>query len=631
MSKEKGTKQKIKKKEGVNNRELRSTIKTTITWVVTSAGVALGLVTLLGLSAFGYAKLYDHRIYPGVRAWGVRLNGLTENEARVELNKRIDGALKDGLRFSYKERDITLDATTVSEDPDVSTDLIRYDIEQTVKNAMNFGRSSSLLPNIVTIWSARIYPRDIGTAPTINNERTRESIEHAASDTLQQPENAGFEITWTDTTPKITVHESKDGTILILDSALAQLESQAKKLTFSPIPLLDKASDAELKTSDVFPLVDTATLWLSSAPITLTTETDNIEISAKTFASWIKPIKKDGTPLLTIDAEKFHTDIRAKTSIEQERKKGSFKIEDGKIASFEAGKSGVRIDDEATIKGITDGIRSSSSTFPIITHIEEAVIEGSDAQSMGIKEIIGTGTSNFSGSPSNRQKNIAIGVSRVNGTLIAPGEEFSLLKTLGPITAEYGWLPELVIKGNKTLPEVGGGLCQIGTTTFRAALDSGLKILERRNHSYRVSYYEPAGTDATIYDPSPDFRFLNDTSHHVYINAYITGTIITYEFWGTKDGREITVAPPRIYNIVAAPPTKLIETLDLEPGKKKCTESAHAGADASLDYKVVYTDGTVHEETFNSHYKPWGAVCLIGVEKLTETTTDAGTATSTQE
>jgi vancomycin resistance protein YoaR len=204
----------------------------------------------------------------------------------------------------------------------------------------------------------------------------------------------------------------------------------------------------------------------------------------------------------------------------------------------------------------------------------------------------------------------------VNGSLIAPGEEFSLLKTLGVIDGENGWFPELVIKGNETKPEFGGGLCQIGTTTFRAALNSGLDITMRQNHSYRVRYYEPAGTDATIYDPLPDFRFINDTGHYILINTDIKGDNLIFEVWGTKDGRSVNPIKSRVYNIVAAPPMKLVETLELPPGKKKCTETEHAGADAEFTYKVTYADGKVGEEIFKSHYRPWQAVCLIGVETL---------------
>jgi vancomycin resistance protein YoaR len=179
-------------------------------------------------------------------------------------------------------------------------------------------------------------------------------------------------------------------------------------------------------------------------------------------------------------------------------------------------------------------------------------------------------------------------------------------------------LPELVIKKDKTVPEFGGGLCQIATTIFRAVLASGLPILERQSHSYRVPYYEPAGVDATVYDPRPDFKFLNDTGYHILIQSKIEGNFLIFEFWGTKDGRAVEQSKPVIYNVKPAPPSKLIETLDLPVGKKKCTERAHTGADAVFTYTVTYADSAVKKQEFRSRYKPWGEVCLIGVEKLSE-------------
>ncbi|HLC63987.1 MAG TPA: VanW family protein, partial [Patescibacteria group bacterium] len=182
---------------------------------------------------------------------------------------------------------------------------------------------------------------------------------------------------------------------------------------------------------------------------------------------------------------------------------------------------------------------------------------------------------------------------------------------------ETGYLPELVIKGDETIPEYGGGLCQIGTTVFRAALASGLPIVERRNHSYRVVYYEPAGKDATIYDPKPDFKSTNDTSQNILIQTRIEGDNLYFDFWGTADGRIAEQSDSTIYNIKPPGETINIETDKLAPGEKQCTESAHAGADAYFDYKVTYPDGTVQEERFTSHYIPWPAKCLVGKQPTT--------------
>jgi vancomycin resistance protein YoaR len=254
------------------------------------------------------------------------------------------------------------------------------------------------------------------------------------------------------------------------------------------------------------------------------------------------------------------------------------------------------------------------------------VIRGEAAERLGIRELIGRGTSDFSGSPTNRRKNIKLGAERVHGTIVLSGEEFSMIKTLGPIDGEHGWLPELVIKGNRTLPEFGGGLCQIGTTAFRAAMNTGLLITERRNHSYRVRYYEPAGTDATIYDPSPDFKFKNDTPYAILITTELQGDIVVFSVWGTEDGREAVIGKSVVTNITAPPPKKLIETTDLPVGQTKCTETAHAGATAKVDYTVTYGNGKTKKVTFTSVYRPWQAVCLVGVAALTPTVDPAAAA-----
>ncbi len=233
---------------------------------------------------------------------------------------------------------------------------------------------------------------------------------------------------------------------------------------------------------------------------------------------------------------------------------------------------------------------------------------------MGIKELIGVGESNFSGSPANRRHNIRVGSNKLHGLLIKPDEEFSLTKTLGHINAAAGYLPELVIKGNRTIPEYGGGLCQVGTTMFRVAINTGLPVTERKPHSYRVSYYEPAGFDATIYDPSPDVKFINDTGHYILIQTFINGNILRYEFWGTDDGREVEVTQPKIFNITYPGPTKIIESPDLAPGQKQCTERAHNGADAVFYRTIKYASGDVEEETWSSTYRAWQAVCLVGPE-----------------
>jgi len=601
-----------------------SNIRAMLTWSIT---VTVAFAILAGLGAFailGYGRLYENRVFPGVRVLNVRLDGLTAEEARSAVHGAIDASLKDGLRFRYDGRDITLEATTVAQnDPDASRDLVQYDIEESIVAALSYGRSGSVVRDTLLRWKARVKPAALDVNIFVDEEGIREGIIQATGDQVTAVQNATLDVVWNEETGQAesTIRESSEGENLRLEIALAELREQIETLNFEPIELSSETVRPSITREDIEPLIDDVPMWIDDAPFTLTYEGREYIVSKKRFASWIGAVEKEGNVVLSIDPEFFHTDVRALAPIEQSASKGSLKIEGDRVVSFEAGTTGYAIKDDETLNGILEGL-GSTSEFPIIAERVEASLAGQDPERLGIKEIIGIGRSNFAGSPSNRRKNIALGVEKVNGSLIAPGEEFSLLQTLGDITAANGWLAELVIKGNTTVPEYGGGLCQIGTTTFRAALQAGMKITERRNHSYRVSYYEPAGTDATIYEPSPDFRFMNDMENYVLIHAYLSGNEVIYEFWGTKDGREVTVSDPRIYNITSPPPTKLVETLDLEPGKKRCTESAHAGADAALDYKIKYADGSVHEETFFSHYRAWQAVCLVGVESLSDGTED---------
>ncbi len=174
----------------------------------------------------------------------------------------------------------------------------------------------------------------------------------------------------------------------------------------------------------------------------------------------------------------------------------------------------------------------------------------SDTNDLGIVELIGRGESKFNSSPANRRHNIKVGVEKMKGIIIKPGEEFSFNKYLGPVEADQGFLPELVIKADKgTVPELGGGLCQVSSTTFRAAMHAGLPITQRRNHSYAVQYYAPQGTDATIYPGVIDLKFTNDTGNSILIWPYFKNeSYLVFDFYGTYDNREVKLNQPVIYD-----------------------------------------------------------------------------------
>lgn len=258
-------------------------------------------------------------------------------------------------------------------------------------------------------------------------------------------------------------------------------------------------------------------------------------------------------------------------------------IKDGKVIAFEPSKNGINLDIPKSIQLLSSVISDKkTSTKEIIlpfTEIEPKIKEDKISQ-LGINDLIGEGKSNFRGSPKNRIHNIKVATGRFDGVLLAPGEEFSFVEILGEVDGEHGYLPELVIKNDKTEPEFGGGICQVSTTAFRAAIYSGLEITARRNHAYPVSYYNPQGMDATIYIPRPDLRFINNTPGNILIQTKLDGTELTFQFYGTTDGRKVEVDGPHI------------------------TEKNPDGSMKTyFTQKVIASDGKiVLDETFRSNY-----------------------------
>lgn len=227
-----------------------------------------------------------------------------------------------------------------------------------------------------------------------------------------------------------------------------------------------------------------------------------------------------------------------------------FKMEDGKVSTFSEAQNGIKLDVERSVQAIIDSLKKSDTEpqqkIALPYDSKKPDLNYGDVNSLGISSLIGEGTSNFKGSPKNRIYNIKVATERFNGVLIKPGAEFSFVEILGEVDGDHGYLPELVIRNNVTEPEFGGGICQVSTTAFRAAIYSGLKITARKNHAYPVSYYNPQGMDAAIYVPRPDLRFINNTPGNILIQTKIVGTVLTFYFYGTDDGRKTTIDGPTI-------------------------------------------------------------------------------------
>lgn len=304
-------------------------------------------------------------------------------------------------------------------------------------------------------------------------------------------------------------------------------------------------------------------------------------------------------------------------TIEAPKQDITIEYKDGKIDKVTGiGKNGYRVSIDETLQKTHENILNKVYDVELSTYTDKAVVIQSE-NPFGITEIIGEGTSNFKGSPANRIHNIKRGIRDFQNFVVSPNEELSVLKVLGNIDEGNGYLPELVIKGVDLKPEWGGGLCQVSTTIYRSAFYTGLNITDWGNHSRLVSYYNPVGLDATIYSPSTDFRFVNDTAHSILMQNEIdvsTGSL-TFRIWGTSDGRKVETSTSGPYGWTGIPSPIYEKVTTLAPGVKKMKAHGSAGVKADWFRTVTYADERpVKKDTFTARYRSVPAIYFLGAD-----------------
>ncbi len=304
-----------------------------------------------------------------------------------------------------------------------------------------------------------------------------------------------------------------------------------------------------------------------------------------------------------------------------------FQFTKGKVIAFKPSKKGrvvhVQKLRERFVEALLSAIQTNTKLIilPIPIDTIEPIISTKQTNSFGIKELIGRGYSEFPGSIAGRIHNVALAAAKLNGVLIPPGTTFSFNDTVGDISAATGYQSAYIIKDGRTVLGDGGGVCQVSTTLFRAALNAGLPVTERSAHSYRVHYYEDdgskAGLDATVFNPTEDLKFINDTPVYILIQTKIdlANVNLAFEFYGATDGRKAEILNHVVGGISAPPPALYQDDPTLPVGTVKQVDFAAWGAKASFDYRVTKEGKVIFEKTFVSNYRPWQAVYLKGVKQ----------------
>lgn len=579
------------------------------TWIIAT------VVFLLLLSCHqAYGWYINERMAPNTWVGSISIGNLTRDAAIARLQSAIDDLEKNGIRLDV-EGDVEIIYPR-----DIGFDI---NLGEVIDKAFARGHSGGYLTRqwdrLKALWSeqhipASVHYDDISLSLLIADIAAPKDM--ARRDIRLEVEGIRVNLL-TDTSPGRVIDRAH--TEQLIARSLNELDTK-----LISVNLIDDQPRADVSLAGT---AVTSAVKMLSRPLLLSYEDLQFSISRTRIGSWItsdyeRLQLKAGLNEAAIG--QYITGIAQALNVSPEPPQ--ITTEDGRVTGFTPPKVGRAVQEGELVRLIITAISDRAAedkigdTIAIPMKTSKMSVDGLSIAS-GISELVGKATTPFTGSPKNRVSNIKNGVKFLSGSIIQPGDEFSTLNTLGVIDNTTGYLPELVIKGDRTIPEFGGGLCQVSTTLFRAVLNAGLPVTARRNHSYRVSYYERDGNgayigpglDATIYEPEPDFKFRNDTAHPILIIGYVVGDKVTFELYGTKDGRKSSIDGPYLLTETAPGEPVYIETTELAPGVIRQVETAHPGGSTIATYVIAYPDGHVASQEFRSYYRRWPAKYLKGV------------------
>ncbi len=598
-------------------------------------GVFLVLTVLAG-SAWAYNSFYNGKIFPGVYVGQHSLGGMTEAGVKDFIENFNNRLAKESLDLFYIKNNANqqFKFNVISAD-DSSVEMIRLNSDSSAAKLMAVGRSGTFWQNL---WQPLYYrfmaPRQ-EMADVVIEDKFITGLENYLSALSYQPHNAGIKIN--NLMPlSYSVIPEEHGFVFDYDRLKTNIQSSLSAISLDKIEIYEKDFKPDVVVSELGPVVAKLPDVLNYGDLNLnyidsqTQVRRDWNIGPNVYADWLEVRREKGGPVLALSKEKVSAYLEAiRPYIDLPVQNAQYVMTDGKIKEFKGSQTGVNLNTENTYNDLDSLFRERSynpaqiaKTVTVSVDIIKPNVEMSDANNLGLMEVLGSGYSTFKDSHTNRIKNIANAVKRLDGILIKPGEEFSANKYAGPYTKENGFLPEQVIKGKEILPEVGGGMCQIGTTLFRMAMNSGMDITQRRNHSLVVAYYaDPIngnpGTDATLYEPSVDFKFINDTGGYLLLQTsidYVKQQLV-FTLWGKNDGRKGWYSHPTVSKwIPAGDPQEVVAavTPELKAGERKC-QGAFRGAVASFTYTRITSSSEKIDRVFDSYYRPLPKICMTGV------------------
>ncbi|MCL5004290.1 MAG: VanW family protein [Patescibacteria group bacterium] len=557
-----------------------------------------GLAVFFSLSLvfFLFHVIFESRIIPGVRILGVgSAAGLTFKEAENRTVQAYSEYETSPMTLDFGVREVVLSPNDLG---------VSLEATASVQRAFEVSRSGSLLSDLLTEVRTFFFGQTIEPAYVLNDSVWASKVGDIWQSFAGHPARFVY-------ANGLAVEPELPG--LSVSKAELEKEILAAVLSLEDSHLFNFPQVKSSLTAQILSRSYQKVLGLLDGRPSVYFGDQNFPMSESRFLEMLS-FSKEGTPSANLAAVSEFVDSLA-SKINRPSRALSFSAQGNKILSFSPGEEGFSLDEPAAKKTLALSIlKGNSQKIYLPVRAEPAKVVAND---YGIKDLLGEGVSDFSGSIAGRVKNIQVAAGKLNGILVSPGDVFSFDDSVGEISAATGYDYAYIISEGRTVLGTGGGVCQVSTTVFRAALYSGLPIVERTAHAYRVHYYEqgsPLGMDATVFSPSVDLKFKNDTPGYILITSEVAGTKLYFRIYGTGDGRQTQISSPVIISSSPAPAPLYQDDQTLPKGEIKQVDFAAPGAEVYFERTVSRNGQVLDQDKFVSNYRPWQAIYLVGTK-----------------
>ncbi len=558
----------------------------------------LGILLFLSL----YHIFYASRLIPGVMIAGEKLGGLTYSQAIKKLEE------KDRLQ----DKSVTVSHTDKVYELQSSNLKLVYDWEATVNRAFEVGRTGNIYRDTKDKLAGLFKPLTIRAYYDFNEDSFNKFLSIIKGDINVQAQNAKYELT---SDNSLLIANEFQGRIVDEERLYTDLISRFDDFKFEKVSLVVKDDAPQVIKSELETRKKEAEQIVFN-PLKIVYEDKEWEISPEQKLEFLSydPVNDE----LAFNKVTFKSFLDNITPLVNKLPKGKVtSMQDGKVASFELIQDGISLNEDSTLEAFKDSYFGLVSTADVKINTISGPV---DPTEYGIFALLGEGKSKFTGSAAGRVKNLTLAASRTDGVLVPPGSIYSFNDSVGEISAATGYDAAWVILGNRTVLGHGGGVCQVSTTMFRAILNSGLPVITRHPHAYRVKYYEiesQLGMDASVYQPSLDLEFKNDTPNFLLVESSwdLSESSLTFKIYGTPDGRKVDISDSVVTNQSAPPEPLYQDDPSLPKGTVRQIDFPAWGANVSFTRTVTRGDELLYDDVFKTSYQPWRAIYLVGTKE----------------